>query len=415
MRGQYPTRIFKCTDENFPPSLVSGWLDKVQEIAPPPESVLGETDVEGLRLDFNCGLRLQIPRLDDDEFRVVIGNAESGEIYFDEEVSGVILVSFEKYFIPWQIDVFYYEAHIFSHTLDLDGQEVYFKFLSGALGDAIALFPYVADFIHRWNCKPRVSLAPYLRDIAKRYYPQLIFSDTMSDETYATYSIGTWMNFMAGATVDSRLMPMEEIGKTSLGTTYTIRTVRYTPTKPRIIKEPYVCIGVQASAPWKGWHFPHGWDDVVAHLKENGYRVLCIDRERGNTKDGISSRIPDGAEDFTGDIPLVERVNLLAYADFFVGLSSGLSWLSYAAGCPVVMIVGFSLPWFEFDTPYRVQNYTKCYGCFNDVRAEFSHVQHCPYHLGTEKQFECSRSITSQQVIMTIERLRRDLANTIKQ
>lgn len=78
------------------------------------------------------------------------------------------------------------------------------------------------------------------------------------------------------------------------------------------------------------------------------------------------------------------------------------------------MIVGFTLPWFEFDTPYRVQNYTKCYGCFNDVRAEYEHVKYCPYHRGTDKQFECSRSITSQQVILTIERLRRDLAHKIK-
>ena len=130
--------------------------------------------------------------------------------------------------------------------------------------------------------------------------------------------------------------------------------------------------------------------------------------------EGISSKIPAEAEDFTGDIPLIERINLLAYADFFVGLSSGLSWLAHAAGCPVVMISGFTLPWFEFDTPYRVQNFTKCHGCFNDVRAEWVHVQHCPYHRGTDRAFECSRSISPQQVIMTIERLRHDLSNENK-
>ena len=70
--------------------------------------------------------------------------------------------------------------------------------------------------------------------------------------------------------------------------------------------------------------------------------------------------------------------------------------------------------WFEFDTPYRVQNFTKCHGCFNDVRAEWVHVQHCPYHRGTDRAFECSRSISPQQVIMTIERLRHDLSNENK-
>lgn len=410
MGGQYPTRIFRCTDENFPPSLVSAWLDKIQEIAPPPETVLGDTGIEGLRLDFNSGLRLQVPGDETDSYRVLIGNAESGEVYFDEEVSRTILVSFEKYFMLWQIEVFHRGELIFSHTLDLEGQEVFFPFLSGAMGDAIALLPYVAEFIRRHRCRPRVSLAPYLRDLAIRYYPEMEYADAVGDMTYATYAVGTWMNFLAGATVDSRLMPMEEIGKTTFGIPDTIRTVRYTPTKQRAIREPYVCIGVQASGAWKGWHYPGGWDDVVAYLKESGYRVLCIDRDRENAWGDMSTTIPNGAEDFTGDIPLIERVNLLAYADFFVGLGSGLAWLAYAVGCPVVMIVGFTLPWFEFDTPYRVQNYTKCYGCFNDVRAEYEHVKYCPYHRGTDKQFECSRSITSQQVILTIERLRRDSA-----
>ena len=117
MGVQYPTRIFKCTDENFPPSLVSAWLDKIQEIASPPETVLGETGIEGLRLDFNCGLRLQVAGNETDVYRVVIGNAESGEVYFDEEVFDTTLVSFEKYFIPWQIEVFHHGSHIFSPSL----------------------------------------------------------------------------------------------------------------------------------------------------------------------------------------------------------------------------------------------------------------------------------------------------------
>lgn len=409
MNECFPTRIFKCSDENYPQALMSAWLEKFQEIAAPPESILGETEVEGLRIDFNCGLRLQVPYLGIDSLKVVIGNAMSGETYFDEDVSGVILVSFEKYFIPWQIDIFFQGTQVFSHTFNPEGMEVFFKFPTTAMGDAIALLPYVADFIRHWKCKPLVYIASNLRDIAKRYYPDLVFADTLSDETYASYFVGTWMNFLAGASVNSRLMPMEVIGKTVLGTPYTLRTVRYIPTKSRVIKEPYICIGVQASGTWKGWHYPGGWDDVVAYLKTSGYRVLCIDRERENVSEGISSKIPAGAEDFTGDIPLIERINLLAHADFFIGLSSGLSWLAYAVGCPVVMIAGFTLPWYEFDTPYRVQNFTKCYGCFNDVRAEWVHVQHCPYHHGTDREFECSRSITPRQVITTIERLRRDL------
>ena len=38
--------------------------------------------------------------------------------------------------------------------------------------------------------------------------------------------------------------------------------------------------------------------------------------------------IPYGAEDFTGRRPLQERIDLLYHADFFIGLSSGLSWVA---------------------------------------------------------------------------------------
>ena len=47
---------------------------------------------------------------------------------------------------------------------------------------------------------------------------------------------------------------------------------------------------------------------------------------------------------------------------------SGLSWLAWAVGTPVVMISGFTHPTNEFATPYRVINYHACNSCWNDVR-----------------------------------------------
>ena len=104
--------------------------------------------------------------------------------------------------------------------------------------------------------------------------------------------------------------------------------------------------------------------------------------------------------------PLMERINLLAYADFFIGLGSGLSWLADACGIPVVLISGFSLPMGEFETPYRVTNQLVCHGCYNDIRVNWKDI--CPYHRSTEREFECSKSVTPLQVVQTIERLRED-------
>jgi autotransporter strand-loop-strand O-heptosyltransferase len=48
-------------------------------------------------------------------------------------------------------------------------------------------------------------------------------------------------------------------------------------------------------------------------------------------------------------------VDLLRHASFFIGLGSGLSWLAWASGIPVVLISGFSLPNSEFYTLAGVQ------------------------------------------------------------
>jgi autotransporter strand-loop-strand O-heptosyltransferase len=139
--------------------------------------------------------------------------------------------------------------------------------------------------------------------------------------------------------------------------------------------------------------------------------VLCIDRDATAGQGLHWNHIPYGAEDFTGSLPLQERASLLLHAEFFVGLSSGLSWLAWAVGTPLVMISGFTHPVNEFETPYRVINYHACNSCWNDTSIEFDNRDYlwCPRHAGTERQFECSRSIAAGQVIGTIKRLIGDL------
>ena len=184
--------------------------------------------------------------------------------------------------------------------------------------------------------------------------------------------------------------------------------LKHCPERP--IAEPYVCIATKTTAYAKFWNNPTGWAEVIAYLKEKGYRVLCIDKDRNIEVGGLSITMPEGAEDFTGNLPLQERVDLLAHADFFIGLSSGLSWLAWAAGTPVILISGFSLPFTEFYTPYRVINYHTCTGCWNnpekslDLKNFFS----CPEHAGTDRAFECSRLITAGHVCREIDRLMND-------
>ena len=175
----------------------------------------------------------------------------------------------------------------------------------------------------------------------------------------------------------------------------------------RPIPEPYVCIGVQSTTQAKYWNNPAGWFEIVRFLKEAGYRVICIDQKPVHGTGLVWNHIPNGAEDQTGDRPLTERARWLKHAEFFVGLSSGLSWLAWAAGTPVVMISGFSHPLNEFATPYRVVNYHTCNSCWNDPHLRFDHKDFlwCPRHKDTPRQFECTRLITVEHVKATIGRI----------
>ena len=155
---------------------------------------------------------------------------------------------------------------------------------------------------------------------------------------------------------------------------------RLPPDPARVINEPYVCIGVKSTNIAKMWNNGYGWDMVIDYLKSLGYRVLCIDREKTVGYGYVWNHLPHGAEDFTGNRTLKERATMLHHAEFFIGLSSGLSWLAWAAGIPVVLISGFTLPICEFKTPYRVHNTHVCHGCWEAIDVNFDHHDYfwCP-------------------------------------
>ena len=367
--------------------------------------VRGDTGIPGLKLDFNDGLRLQVP---EGNWHVHIHDYLYETDYFEEDVQEVVLVSLEKYFIHWQIDVYLDAQMVFSHQFNPTGQKVHFIFFSRGLGDTLALLPYMGAFLKEYQAQGSYYTKEWLQGVFQRYYPELSCQEELEDENYATFFMQVIIGKSFWMPLDGRLVPMDQIGQLALDLPYKAELRSWTP-QPRQIQEKYVCIAVQASGAVKGWHYPHGWDLVVDYLKAQGYRVLCIDKERHQEQQQYVIDIPAGAEDFTGNIPLEQRADMLYHAAFFIGLGSGLSWLAHLVGCPVVMIGGFSRFWYEFPNPYRVYNPMVCNGCFNDPEHMFTENP-CPYQTkAPERKLECSKKISPRQVLMTIERLRLEL------
>lgn len=400
-----PVRQFSCRDlseKELASCFQMEFFSSAQSMIGP---VRGETGIDGLRLDFNDGLRLEVPA---GAFHVRISDADSEKIAFDEDVSETLLQSAEKFYVHWQIDVFLEGNLCFSHLFDPSGYQVFFLNMCRGLGDALAMLPYLRAFRETFGAKVSCYLPEPLRGVAQRLLPEIELRDDWPEDCYATFYFSVPVNAPALSPEDGRLVPMEALGHLICGIPQP-RQMPVWPAGKRRIAEPYVCIGVQASSPAKGWLYPGGWECVVTALHEAGYRVLCIDKEREMEQYGITVRMPEGAEDFTGPHPLEERAELLVHASFFIGLGSGLSWLAHTLGCPVVMICGFTEAWYEFQTPYRVYNRLVCHGCFND-RTNLYLDNPCSRHPRTSPRLlECQKTITPRMVLDAIRRLQQDL------
>ena len=371
-----------------------------------------KTDIAGLEFDFNYGLRVKVPEGD---WRVKFTDRDAGVTLYDARASNVFVSSTKKYYINFGLEIYRGDRLVFSHDFDPRGKKVFIKFPSGTLGDVIAWFPYAQAFKHVHDCQVYVTMDEKLAAIFAPSYPDLTFigPDNKPQDIYATYYMGIFFpcDDRVHQPVDFRIAGLQKTIPHILGLTPDeVRPIAAPRNLERVIEEPYVCIATQSTTQAKYWNNPTGWLTTIKHLKEKGYRVLCIDQKVCHGAGSRWNTIPYGAEDFTGDKPLAERVDLLHHADFFVGLSSGLSWLAWAAGKPVVMISGFTLPLNEFYTPYRLINYHVCNGCWNDGAISFDHgdFEWCPRHKNTGRQYECSRFITSEAVNRAIDRLMAD-------
>ncbi|MGE4563714.1 MAG: autotransporter strand-loop-strand O-heptosyltransferase [Victivallaceae bacterium] len=369
--------------------------------------------VNGIKFDFNEGIRILFPP-DGKEYRVQFSDIDTGVIlYSADTVPGAYVTSVKKFYIKFRLQIFPKGGGdaLFTHDYDASGKEVMIQLPVGTIGDSIGWFSYVERFQRKHGCKVICVMTPWIAALVKDQYPGITFiapEDTVKYKPYACYYMGLFFKGnVDNQPIDFRYIGLHRTAGYILGVDPADEPPRFNLSAPRQIKEPYVCIAAQSSSQAKYWNNPYGWFTVVKFLKDNGYRVLCIDKAPIHGFGLNFNHIPYGAEDFTGDRPLQERVDLIKDADFFVGLSSGLSWLAWGCHVPVVMISGFTHPTNEFATPYRVINYHTCHSCWNDMRIDFDHYDFlwCPRHKGTDRHFECTRLISPEQVITTIKKI----------
>jgi autotransporter strand-loop-strand O-heptosyltransferase len=367
---------------------------------------------KGVRFDFNEGCRVLLPEAEH-PWRVRLFDLDTGNILYETELKAGRVSSTKRYYVRFRVDVWQEGESVFTHEYSAEGQPVLINFPVGTLGDTLGWFPYAVKFQQRHKCRLTCAMADRLIPLFRDTHPQIEFvthEEANTERFYATYNIGLFFDDRDGVfqPCDFRYVGLHRTAGYILGVDPNeIAPKIALPDEARPFAEPYVCIAVQSTTQSKCWNNPAGWHEIVSFLKEAGYRVVCIDQKPVHGTGIVWNHIPHGCEDETGDRPLLERANWLRHADFFIGLSSGLSWLAWSVGTPVVLISGFTHPNNEFTTPYRVINYHACNSCWNDPRHRFDHHDFlwCPRHADTPRQFECTRLITADQVKWVLRRL----------
>ena len=366
----------------------------------------------GLRFDFNDGCRVMLPETGQ-AWHVRLSDLDTGNVLFEVDLRSGHVNSTKRYFVRFRLEVWSRGERVLCHDYGAADQDVLIQFPIGTIGDIIGWISYAVKFKELHDCRLTLAMGAALIPLFRGAYPDIAFvthEGVRSERYYATYSVALFFEDHAFVhqPCDFRQVGLHRTAGHILG-------VDLAEMRPRValaddsrpIADPYVCIAAQSTTQSKYWNNPDGWRDVVNDLRQTGYRVVCIDQKSVHGRDRVWNHIPPGVENETGDRPLQERARWLKHAAAFIGLSSGLSWLAWAVGTPVVLISGFTHPSNEFTTPYRVINYHVCNSCWNDVRLRFDHSDFlwCPRHKDTPRQFECTRLITSDHVKAMLQRI----------
>jgi len=373
------------------------------------ESINKKEEEYEVKFNFinGCFLELLGPK-DGSKFKYqIIDNDTNESIYEDILPANHYVKSGKEYYINYLCKISNVETEevIFEHKFGLKDQKVLIGFDSNSLGDTIAWIPYAEEFRIKHDCT--VIVSTHWNSLFEKEYSQLQFTSLgrVVHNLYAQYTLGCFepANETNKSPFDYRTTPLQAVGSSILGLKY--REIKPNITIPELKStipyKRYVCIGIHSTAQCKYWNCNNGWQEVVDYLNSKSIKVVLISKENGTY---MGNEAPSNIIDKSGDSPLNNTIIDIDKSLFFIGLSSGLSWLSWAIGTPTIIISGHTKPWYcPSSNIKRIYNDTVCNGCYNDKNIVFDKGDWnwCPCN----KDFECTRHIGPARVINAIKDL----------
>jgi autotransporter strand-loop-strand O-heptosyltransferase len=366
-------------------------------------------------INFIEGAFLEILGNQKKEYKVLMTDRNTGKIIHDTAIGNNMWTRTNiKYFIDWNVKVYEKETNelVFEHDFNPKGKRVYIHLDSNAIGDTLAWFPYVEEFRKKWDC--HVVVSTFKNEWFREQYPELEFVTPGNSvpDLYAMYGLGWFYN--DDKTFNPQRVPRDFKSLPLQATSTDILGLEHKELKPKInfkdtgrpIDEKYVVIAPHASAHAKYWNYPGGWQKVIDTLNDNGYKVMMITHEPLNDEwhDSKLGGTLQNVINETGNKPIEVRMNQIKHAEAFIGVGSGLSWLAWTIGTPVILISGFSDDYTEFEDCQRVTTPKGlCTGCFNREWLNPGDWEWCPDHKDTPRQYECTKSITPDMVLIPLK------------
>ena len=310
---------------------------------------------------------------------------EKGSIYYQNTIKANHWVRLNRqWYTKWRTKVFEGKDLIYNSTLDLEGKKVFIAIDSRSLGDTLAFIPYCDAFRVKHNCE--VIVSTFWNKILD--YPDLEFVEpgTMVN-CYAMYMLG-YFHDSDKEPVPANKVPLQQCASNVLGLDFEELVPRVRVNRERLDLGRYVTIATNSTAQCKFWT-REGWQTVINHLHSKGFRVINVSKE-ANPFDNCEP-IADTSIEYT--------MQVIAGAEFMIGLSSGLSWAAFAIGTHVVLIANFTVSDYEFTTKCtRIVNTKVCHDCWSEHKLDSANWNWCPRN----QNFICHTSITPEMVIQQL-------------
>jgi len=346
------------------------------------------------------GPKVEILGNQESKYKINFINKDTNQILHSDYITNNMWTKCNiEYFVNWEIKIWENDILIKTEHFSLINKKVRISIDSKSLGDNIAWIPYVEEFRKKYKCIIYVST--FWNKLFKKSYPLLNFiepSINNSEDISVSYKLGWFYNKHKEPQLPNTI-PLQQSSSNILGLPFTeIKTkIDFTP-KSRPYGSKYIVIAPHSTAGLKYWNNINGWQETVDFLISKGYKVINISLENCNIR-GV---------DELNDKSIENTLNVIYYSKFLIGLSSGLSWLSWALNKQIVMISNFTEENHEFtNNCVRITNKKVCNSCWNNPNFKFDKGDWnwCPINKNTNKHFECHTSITGEMVINKIKDL----------